>query len=121
MKFWSVILLVLGLATAAQAKSDLDGRWSVLIVTESGECDRAYRYGVKVENGRIEYSGDAELVAVNFSGQVDRAGRVKVKVTSGSQVALATGRLSGRTGGGTWTGHSSNTRCAGRWEAERRS
>jgi hypothetical protein len=108
-------------ATNVQAQGDLDGRWSVLVVTESGQCDRAYRYGVRVENGKIQYSGDSELIAVDFSGQVDRAGRVKVRISSGGQVAVGTGRLAGRSGGGTWTGNSATTKCSGRWEAERRS
>jgi hypothetical protein len=107
------------LATGVQAKSELDGQWSVLIVTESGPCDRAYRYGVRIANGRIEYSG--ESAPVDLSGQVDRTGRVNVRVSGGSQVAVATGRLAGRSGGGTWSGNSATSKCAGRWEAERRS
>src|SRR3954467_14369750 len=30
-------------------KPSFDGSWSVLIVTEKGKCDRAYRYPVKIE------------------------------------------------------------------------
>ena len=39
-------------APIASAKG-FDGGWSVLIVTEKGTCDRAYRYPVKIENGEI--------------------------------------------------------------------
>ena len=35
-----------------------DGNWSVLIITEKGECDRGYHYEVKVANGRVSYRGD---------------------------------------------------------------
>ena len=41
-----------GSAPIASPKS-FDGGWSVLIVTEKGTCDRAYRYPVKIENGSV--------------------------------------------------------------------
>ena len=34
-------------ATLAQARGPFDGTWSVLIVTDSGSCDRAYRYALQ--------------------------------------------------------------------------
>ena len=42
-------------SAAAVAKSNFDGQWSVLIVTQKGTCDRAYRYPVKIEQrfGRL--------------------------------------------------------------------
>ena len=36
----------------AVARTNYDGNWSVLIVTKSGPCDAAYRYGLSIRNGR---------------------------------------------------------------------
>jgi hypothetical protein len=94
-----------------------DGRWSVLIITDKGECDRAYRYEVSVKSGRVSYVGDA---AVDFAGHVSGAGVVKVSVGKGSQRADGVGKLSAQAGRGTWHGRSSSGACAGHWEAERR-
>src|SRR4051812_5808751 len=51
---------------AFAAASSYDGVWSVLIVTEQGTCDRAYRYPVRVDNGRVVYEGEA---GIDISGQ----------------------------------------------------
>jgi hypothetical protein len=101
----------------AAASGALDGMWSVLVITEKGECDRGYRYQVKVANGRVTYAGDA---AVNMAGTVSPNGAVKVSIRLGDKGADGVGRLSGQIGAGTWHGAGGNTTCAGRWEAERR-
>ena len=46
-------------APMSAGKPSYDGAWSVLIVTEQGKCDRAYRYPVKIENGTVGYAGSA--------------------------------------------------------------
>jgi len=125
MRMRSVILTVLaaiplGLSlwtvTAAMARQPFDGNWSVLIVTDGGDCDRAYRYALHIVNGRITY-GDT---AFNVSGHVDPSGHVHVSVGAGGQRATGTGQISGNSGQGQWTGHSSTSACTGHWEAERR-
>ena len=73
----------------AFAKSNFDGTWSVLIVTQKGTCDRAYRYPVKIDNGSVGYAGDASFTV---SGKVGDNGAVTVKVARGSQSANGTGR-----------------------------
>ena len=45
----------------AFAKSNYDGQWSVLIVTQKGTCDRAYRYPVQIQNGTVGYAGSASF------------------------------------------------------------
>ena len=50
----------------ASAQRAYDGQWSVLIVTENGTCDRAYRYGVSIRSGGVYYDGGV----VNFTGRV---------------------------------------------------
>jgi hypothetical protein len=92
-----------------------DGNWSVLIITEKGECDRGYRYEVTVANGRVSYRGDS---GIDLAGSVAPDGSTKVSIKVGDKGASGTGHLSGRTGAGVWRGVGANGSCAGRWEAE---
>ncbi len=102
-------------APIASARS-FDGGWSVLIVTEKGTCDRAYRYPIKIQNGTVDYAGSASFAV---SGKVGDNGAVTVTVARGSQSATGTGRMSTNDGAGTWTAASGE--CSGTWTAERRS
>ena len=101
---------------SAVASTRFDGAWSVLIVTDQGTCDRAYRYALRIADGRVYYDDPSFSV----SGGVDGAGRVQVGVNAGGQSANGYGRLSGNYGEGSWSGHSSTSQCSGHWEAERR-
>jgi hypothetical protein len=114
--FWAVTLALPWTATPALARGPYDGNWSVLIVTDSGSCDRAYRYALHIADGRVSYD-DPNF---NVSGNVDARGNVSVGVSAGGQSAHGTGHLSGDYGDGRWTGRSSNSACSGHWEAERR-
>jgi hypothetical protein len=105
------------LVSPALAASPFDGRWSVSIVTEKGDCDRGYRYDIRIEDGRLVYDGEGGF---SFSGAVAPSGAVTVTVGRGSQHASGAGRLAARNGSGTWRGRSSAGECAGRWDAERR-
>lgn len=100
--------------TLASARSSYDGLWSVVLLTEQGDCDRAYRYGVQIVNGQVQY-GDG---SVQISGRVDPRGVVRVSLQYGDQGGSAVGRLSRSSGGGNWS--SPSLGCAGRWMAERR-
>jgi hypothetical protein len=106
---------LLGLAPAT-ARMPFDGTWSVLIVTDRGTCDRAYRYALHIANGRVSYDNPS----VSVSGRVDGAGRVRVALSAGGQSASGFGRLAGNHGRGSWSGRSSVSQCSGHWEAERR-
>lgn len=113
------ILASLCLATLpdmASAQRAFDGQWSVLIVTQRGTCDRAYRYGVSIRSGRVYYDGGI----VNFTGRVAANGAVSVRVTSGGASANGSGRLTRNSGQGRWIGQSGGDRCSGYWTAERR-
>ena len=103
-------------APISAGKQNLDGNWSVLIVTEQGKCDRAYRYPVRISNGSVGYAGEASF---NVSGSVGANGAVVVTVSKGSQSAKGTGQLSANGGSGRWTAGSGD--CSGSWTAERRS
>ena len=108
---------LVGPAEPVMAQASFEGSWSVLIITDTGECDRAYRYGIRIERGQIVYGGEA---GVAFTGRVESNGQLAATVRRGEQSATGSGRLSGSTGAGTWKGQSSTGACGGRWEAERR-
>src|SRR5215471_8218195 len=112
-----VLITAAAPASARSSQPGFDGRWSVLIITDAGSCDRSYRYGVVVSRGRISYAGDSSVM---ISGGVDPRGRVSVSLRYGQAAAQGSGRLSRSDGGGRWQGASSGSRCSGRWLAERR-
>jgi hypothetical protein len=97
----------------ADAAPGYDGTWSVLIVTEQGECDRAYRYPLRIAGGTVSNGGD---IALDISGRVTGSGAITVRVVRGDKTASGIGRLSGTTGAGKWSAGT----CTGTWSAERR-
>jgi hypothetical protein len=103
--------------SAAAARTVYDGPWSVLIVTEKGSCDRAYRYGVQIVDGNVRYDGGGPI---NLSGRVMKNGSVQVTVSSAGSRADGAGRLFKSDGRGSWAGGSGSSRCSGYWQAERR-
>ena len=54
----------------AMARTPFDGAWSVLIITDRGTCDRAYRYALRIADGLVYYDDPSFSV----SGGVDGAG-----------------------------------------------
>jgi hypothetical protein len=100
----------------AAAVPSYDGIWSVVIVTQQGICDPSYRYPIRISNGHV---GNAGRAAVSITGRVGKNGAVIVNVNTGDKTATGTGRLAGKTGGGSWSG--GNGACSGIWQAERRS
>jgi hypothetical protein len=90
-----------------------DGLWSVSIVTENGDCDRGYRYAIRITHGALGNGSDSGFT---IAGNVSPAGRIKVTVSRGSASATGTGRLAGNMGSGIWKGGA----CSGTWTAERR-
>jgi hypothetical protein len=88
-----------------------------VVITEKGDCDRAYRYPVKVVNGAIQYSSEA---GISITGRVDGNGRLQASIRRGQQQANGSGQLNGTGGTGVWSGKDSVKECSGRWEAERR-
>lgn len=107
-------------ATAAPRGAALpdrfDGTWSVEIITEAGDCDRAYRYPVKIERGRARFVGAAFTIAGGDTG----TGAIQGSISNGTSTADVRGRL-GRNGfgAGTWVS-TGLLQCRGRWNAERR-
>jgi hypothetical protein len=113
-------VLAIGAHAPALGQSrSFDGAWSVLLITESGICDRAYRYPVEVVKGTLHYRAGAGGSSFNFAGRIDRHGIVNVRISSGRNWVNAKGRLATRYGPGSWNSPSLN--CSGRWRADRRS
>jgi hypothetical protein len=104
-------------APAKPVATAFDGDWSVVIMTQSGSCDRAYRYGVRIANGDVVYDGGGP---VDLQGHVYSSGSVRVFVSGGGQQADGQGRLTRTAGTGTWHGQGSLGSCSGVWQAERR-
>jgi hypothetical protein len=102
-----------GFASQATSAPGYDGLWSVVIVTEQGTCDRAYRYPVRISRGTVLNAGDSP---VTITGRVGDNGSLTVTVSHGNQRATGSGRLSGANGAGFWRGGE----CSGTWQAERR-
>src|SRR5690348_4635605 len=114
----AALAAVLGLGVVAasapvQATGNFDGKWSVVIVTEKGDCDRAYRYPIDIKNMTLVNAGNASF---DISGKVQGDGAVAVKISYGQKSASGSGRLNGSSGEGRWSGGG----CAGSWIAERR-
>ena len=100
----------------AVSTGTFDGSWSVLIVTESGACDRSYRYGLQITNGIVSSDGTA---GATLQGRVAPNGSVRVNVSAGGQSAEGQGRLSTNIGTGTWHGQGPAGACSGTWLAQR--
>ena len=99
----------------APAASANDGRWSVEVITRNGDCDRAYRYAILIENGQARYgSTDFEV-----KGRVQPGGAVQASISRGADRADVIGRLADGQGSGTWTTSGAKA-CGGVWNAERR-
>jgi len=100
-------------ATTSVAIPRYDGLWSVSIVTDKGDCDRGYRYPIRIESSVLTNGGEA---AFTISGKVAAGGAITVIVSYGDKSAKGVGRLAGDSGLGSWRGGS----CSGTWTAERR-
>ncbi len=100
-------------STASFAVPRYDGLWSVSIVTEKGDCDRGYRYPIRISNGTLANAGNSVFT---ITGRVGGTGAITVTVSGGGRSASGSGRLAGNAGMGSWIGGA----CSGSWTAERR-
>jgi hypothetical protein len=98
----------------AFAGTRFDGTWNLVFVTQRGNCDPTYNFMVDVVNGKITHPN-----ILTFRGPVAPSGAVVASVRVGHKYASGSGRLSGVSGGGAWTGRSGGIRCAGTWAAQR--
>jgi hypothetical protein len=109
-------LFWLAVAPAQSASlSQFDGRWTVLVVTDRGDCS-TYRYDIIVDHGRARYAGSADFT---INGSIAPNGTVRARISHGSNHADVRGRLDRGTGSGLWRTAGSYD-CLGYWTAERR-
>jgi hypothetical protein len=104
----------LTLATAAEARTSYDGPWNLVFFTQRGSCDPTYTFTVNVTDGIVNHPN-----LVKFSGRVTRSGAVRASVTVHDKYASGSGRLTGDSGRGNWTGRAGGERCLGYWTAQR--
>ena len=112
----TVFAAVMSSAVPSAQAASFDGPWSVVVVTRSGPCDQAYRYGMTIARGVVSYAGGGP---VSVSGRVSPSGAVTVRVSSGPQYAIGSGHLLRSSGRGSWRGQGPNGACAGVWSATR--
>jgi hypothetical protein len=115
---FGVSLSLAGGASAAPAQSR-DGTWSVRMVTEAGSCDSSYSYSVAVTNGQVRHLQAAGEAPTTINGQIGADGGVNLDIRRSIAQASANGRLSDKSGSGTW--RLSMLGCQGRWTAMKRS
>ena len=105
-----------GVASAQKARGagPFDGVYAVDVYTQSGACDRVFRWTIQVVGGRVSSHGDGFMQA---SGLVSDKGAVSLAFRRDNQVANVAGRVKSGAGSGTWS--SPTMQCAGSWRAAR--
>ena len=101
-------------AARSYAGGNYDGVWNVVFVTTAGACGSGLSVPFSVSGGRVFSAGGGRV-----SGRVNRAGAVAVDVSVGASRASGGGRLSYRSGGGSWRGVIQGQPCSGTWQASR--
>ncbi|WP_026379494.1 hypothetical protein [Afifella pfennigii] len=102
------------LAPAGAKAAPFDGRWSVTVISEYGDCDRRFAIPVAVREGSVRYTGRFTSRA---SGDVSGEGRVVITFRHEGQVVHATGSLRSTFGNGAW--ESATLACSGTWIARK--
>lgn len=113
----SLGLTLIGGAMAATSDRH-DGTWSVRMVTDSGLCDSSYSYSIDIENGSVRYLLQPGDSPTTVSGRIGPDGAVDLDIRRSIARVDANGRLSGKSGSGTWK--LGMLGCSGRWTAEKR-
>ncbi len=103
-------------AGARSARTIYDGLWTVSIVTLYGDCDRSYRYPLRIVAGRAVNADENQDFQIY--GAVGRGGAASVTVARGGQSATGYGHLTRNSGHGRW--RTSTGQCSGQWTAMRR-
>src|SRR3981081_1914138 len=85
----------------AFAGTRFDGTWNLVFVTQRGDCDPTYDFMGDVGNGD---STDPRILPVR--GRAAPSGAVVASVRVGQRYASGSGRLSGVSGRGVWSGRS---------------
>lgn len=105
--------------TSGATDGTTDGTWAVTMVTDSGICDRSYNYAIAIENGNVRYLQQPGDSPTTVSGRIGERGEVSLDIRRSIATVNAFGRLSSRSGAGTW--QLPMLGCNGRWSAQKRS
>lgn len=106
-----ILALAGSFATTPAAAATYDGAWQVQIQSSKANCGGGTSLSLAIVDGQVA-SGSAMVTA---SGRVAPAGTINVSLSSGMKHAVGSGRLSDRSGSGTWRG----SLCSGTWVAQR--
>ena len=104
----------LAFATAAEARTSYDGLRELMFFTQRGSCEPTHTFSVNVSDGIVTHPN-----LVKFRGSVAKSGAVRASVTVHEKYASGSGRLTGDTDRGTWSGRTGSERCSGYWTAQR--
>lgn len=106
-------------AEAAPRAPSYDGNWSVIARTPD-HCGTT-RWMVSIVGGRVYHPSVVYVGGwpATLTGQVSRSGAITIRAVAGPRVAVGTGRMSARQGGGKWSGQGPSGTCAGVWTATR--
>jgi len=104
------------LIASANAQNKFDGPWSVVVVTNSGPCERTYTGRVQIINGVVQFGGRGPS---SVSGRVTERGGVSLAASIGAGWAKASGQVSTNSGQGTWRAQVENRTCTGSWSAQK--
>ena len=91
-----------------------DGTWNVLFATHAGNCSSSNSVPFTVAGTRVSSAGGGKV-----TGGISPAGNVSVRISVGASVATGSGRLTGNSGTGRWSGIITGDKCSGSWQATR--
>jgi hypothetical protein len=101
-------------AAAAPRPDAYDGNWNVVFTTRAGNCSSTNSAPFNVSGTQVSSAGGGKV-----TGGISPKGAVSVRISVGMSEASGTGRLSGNSGAGRWSGIISGDSCSGTWEASR--
>jgi hypothetical protein len=91
-----------------------DGVWNVQFTTQAGNCSSTNSVPFTVTGRRVSSAGGGKV-----TGGISASGAVSVNISVGASKASGSGRLTGNSGSGRWTGIIEGDRCSGSWQASR--
>ena len=111
----TMVVVVFAGVSAAPCANSFDGSWNVVLITQSGGCERSGQVAGQIVNGALVYSAGG----VSVSGSVNSEGKLNGKATMGPYYLIGSGRLVSNSGSGTWQAVSPAGPCSGIWNAKR--
>ena len=105
------VLAAVACVPQSQAAPSFDGKWTVTIAVESGEC-KTRTVPIQVSEGQVRYAG---VFRAEAAGRASPQGSLNVSFSRKGDVAHATGALAGTSGRGNWTSPTKD--CSGTWSA----